>query len=82
MGDEDKTHLILLFQPLHQAHQLCLDGHIEGTGHLVANENSWLDEQGITVQLLESAKDDYTKELLAATPRLQKGATDGDHFDL
>ena len=39
-------------------------------------------EQGITVQLLESAKDDYTKELLAATPRLQKGATDGDHFDL
>ena len=39
-------------------------------------------EQGATVQLLESAKEDYTKELLAATPRLQKGATDGDHFDL
>lgn len=39
-------------------------------------------EQGATVQLLESAKEDYTKELLAATPRLQKGATDGDHFNL
>ena len=39
-------------------------------------------EQGATVQLLESAKEDYTKELLAATPRLQKGATDEDHFDL
>ena len=39
-------------------------------------------EQGATFQLLESAKEDYTKELLAATPRLQKGATDGDHFDL
>ena len=39
-------------------------------------------EQGITAQLLESAKEDYTKELFAAIPRLQKGATDGDHFDL
>lgn len=39
-------------------------------------------EQGATVQLLESSKEDYTKELLAATPRLQKGATDGDHFNL
>ena len=44
MGDKDKTHLKLLPQLLQQAHQLCLDGHIEGTGHLVANEDSRFDE--------------------------------------
>lgn len=50
--------------------------------HMLVIRGGQVIEQGATVQLLESAKEDYTKELLAATPRLQKGATDGDHFDL
>ena len=50
--------------------------------HMLVIRGGQVIEQGPTVQLLESAKEDYTKELLAATPRLQKGATDGDHFDL
>ena len=50
--------------------------------HMLVIRGGQVNEQGATVQLLESAKEDYTKELLAATPRLQKGATDGDHFDL
>lgn len=50
--------------------------------HMLVIRGGQVIEQGATVQLLESAKEDYTKELLAATPRLQKGATNGDHFDL
>ena len=50
--------------------------------HMLVIRGGQVIEQGATVQLLESAKEDYTKELLAATPHLQKGATDGDHFDL
>ena len=50
--------------------------------HMLVIRGGQVIEQGATVQLLESAKEDYTKELLAATPRLQKGATDVDHFDL
>ena len=50
--------------------------------HMLVIRGGQVIEQGPTVQLLESAKEDYTKELLAATPLLQKGATDGDHFDL
>ena len=48
--------------------------------HMLVIRGGQVIEQGATVQLLESAKEDYTKELLAATPRLQKGATDGDHL--
>ena len=50
--------------------------------HMLVIRGGQVIEQGPTVQLLESAKEDYTKELLAVTPRLQKGATDGDYFDL
>lgn len=50
--------------------------------HMLVIRGGQVIEQGATVQLLESAKEDYTKELLAATPRLQKGVTDGDHFEL
>lgn len=39
-------------------------------------------EQGPTAQLLQSATEDYTRELLAATPRLRKGASDGHNIDL
>ena len=38
--------------------------------HMLVIRGGQVIEQGATVQLLESAKEDYTKELLAATPRL------------